>query len=211
MEHEHDNDMQDMIDEFAEDLNRSRNRDEDFQHTENMSSLSFREKPFLWGSIGLIFLISVFALFSNGNDDSLEKEINLISDRLGQIEQKIDLMEGDIKEKEANQSGINTLRKSLSKLENSGKSVQGQVNDLTKKINKLEKELTSVQAERKNQSTVNIAPKKSEKMITHTVRKGDTLYRISQKYNVQVNEIQRLNNLKDNQDIFPGQELVISK
>ncbi|MCD4690677.1 LysM peptidoglycan-binding domain-containing M23 family metallopeptidase [bacterium] len=42
----------------------------------------------------------------------------------------------------------------------------------------------------------------------HTVRKGETLWRISQTYNVEVHEVVAANNL-DSHMIYPGQSLVI--
>lgn len=46
--------------------------------------------------------------------------------------------------------------------------------------------------------------------IIHTVKEGETLYRISRKYEVSVDDIKKWNNLKDN-NIDKGQELIIKK
>ena len=43
---------------------------------------------------------------------------------------------------------------------------------------------------------------------TYVVKKGDTLYSISRKFNISVNELKDLNNLTNN-EIYPGQELII--
>lgn len=51
-------------------------------------------------------------------------------------------------------------------------------------------------------------PKIKENTVTHTVVKGDTLWSISQKYGVTVDEIKKKNKLKDN-TIYIGQKLVI--
>jgi len=45
----------------------------------------------------------------------------------------------------------------------------------------------------------------------HKVRQGETLYRIGLKYNVPVTEIRRLNHLKPNESIHPGQRLLVSQ
>ncbi|RUA14720.1 MAG: N-acetylmuramidase, partial [Flavobacteriia bacterium] len=37
-----------------------------------------------------------------------------------------------------------------------------------------------------------------QEVVTHTVEKGETLYAISRKYDISVDEIKRLNNLNDN-------------
>lgn len=51
-------------------------------------------------------------------------------------------------------------------------------------------------------------PKVKESTVIHTVVKGDTLWSISQKYGVTVDEIKKKNGLKDN-TIYIGQKLVI--
>jgi flagellum-specific peptidoglycan hydrolase FlgJ len=50
---------------------------------------------------------------------------------------------------------------------------------------------------------------KQESIVTHLVVKGDTLYSISKKYNLSVEELQKLNDLK-NTEIKIGQELYVS-
>jgi LysM repeat protein len=44
----------------------------------------------------------------------------------------------------------------------------------------------------------------------HKVERGETLYRISKRYGMSVEEIRRLNKLENNQDIQTGQKLIIS-
>ena len=48
--------------------------------------------------------------------------------------------------------------------------------------------------------------KSKELKDVHTVERGDTLYSISKKYNVSIEKIMKINNLKDNQ-ISIGQEI----
>ena len=55
-----------------------------------------------------------------------------------------------------------------------------------------------------------IIPNNEEDYETYIVQKGDTLYSISKKFNVSVNEIMNLNNLS-NSILTPGQTLVIPK
>jgi anti-anti-sigma factor len=45
---------------------------------------------------------------------------------------------------------------------------------------------------------------------SHTVMQGETLFSISKKYGVTIDELRRLNNLKSNQTIGVGQKLIIS-
>ncbi|MFW6036100.1 MAG: L,D-transpeptidase family protein [Halothermotrichaceae bacterium] len=49
---------------------------------------------------------------------------------------------------------------------------------------------------------------KDSSYITYTVKKGDSLWKISQQYNVSITEIKKINNLS-NDLIYPGQDLKI--
>jgi len=58
------------------------------------------------------------------------------------------------------------------------------------------------------QKISNIVFKENKKYITHIVKEGETLYRISKMYNTDIEEIKKLNNLSDN-TISVGQVLKI--
>ena len=44
----------------------------------------------------------------------------------------------------------------------------------------------------------------------HMVRKGETLFSISQRYGLKVDELRRMNQLKPGDSIYPGQKLLIA-
>jgi len=57
----------------------------------------------------------------------------------------------------------------------------------------------------------NTANKESSKDLKYyTVKKGDSLYKISQKYNTTVDEIKRLNNFGVNYNLLPGKIIQVS-
>ncbi len=45
----------------------------------------------------------------------------------------------------------------------------------------------------------------------YTIEKGDNLYEISKKYNINPKLLAAINGIKDNEYIYPGQELMIPK
>lgn len=57
--------------------------------------------------------------------------------------------------------------------------------------------------------SIKIEPKTEESKY-HIVKKGETLYRIAKKYNITLEELKKLNNLRDN-NLKLGQKLIISK
>lgn len=67
-----------------------------------------------------------------------------------------------------------------------------------KKIAEILKKVQEVKKEQKNSNTI-------------TVQRGDTLTKISKRYNVKIKTIVELNNLKDLNKIVEGQKLIIKK
>jgi membrane-bound lytic murein transglycosylase D len=51
------------------------------------------------------------------------------------------------------------------------------------------------------------APASAQKPVIHTVRRGDSLYRISREYNVSVAQLRKWNNLPEGRYLQPGQDL----
>jgi LysM repeat protein len=53
-------------------------------------------------------------------------------------------------------------------------------------------------------------PVNSDKRRVHVVGRGESLYRISSKYGLTVDELCRLNTMTSSQPIHPGQKLLIA-
>ena len=71
------------------------------------------------------------------------------------------------------------------------------------------KVINSIPVEEKKKST-NPPTEKSIKTVIHRVAQGETLYFLSRKFNVSVENLKKWNNLMDN-NIDIGQELIISQ
>ena len=54
------------------------------------------------------------------------------------------------------------------------------------------------------------AVKKEPSGKTHTVKQGDTLYRISRRYNLSVEQLRQYNKLDPKASIYPGQKLKVT-
>ena len=57
-----------------------------------------------------------------------------------------------------------------------------------------------------------IVPKQDDKYYeVYTIEKGDTIYRISEKYNINTKLLESLNGLEDDDYIYPGQDILVPK
>jgi len=83
------------------------------------------------------------------------------------------------------------------------------VDALTQKVEALEKQKLPA-AESKAKPVAAPKPAASTQKKYHTVQKGDTLYGISKKYGIGVEELRKLNNLSAGQSLRTGQKLVVS-
>ena len=208
MDPKSEDEIHEMMEEFSEDLNRSHNMENNLQRQKLASGHTFQGNPILWSSIGVAIILSLFALFFNDGSSALKKEFATVKDRIDQVEKKVIALEERLTEKNPLSTQIKGVKKTITTLSKSQKTSNNLTNKLSTKVTALEKEIKSIKDDLKNLTVKNVKPVSPANMRKHIVRKGETLYRISQKYNIPVNELLRLNNLKKDQDIYPGQKLI---
>lgn len=56
-----------------------------------------------------------------------------------------------------------------------------------------------------------IPKKKDEYYVSYTIEKGDSLYQISKKYNINLELLSNMNGLEEDDYIYPGQEIMIPR
>jgi LysM repeat protein len=83
------------------------------------------------------------------------------------------------------------------------------VDSLTQKVDALEKHKQPI-AELKAKPPTPSKPAASAEKKYHTVQKGETLYGISKKYGISVEELRKLNNLSKTSSLRTGQKLLVS-
>jgi LysM repeat protein len=85
-----------------------------------------------------------------------------------------------------------------------------EVETLAPRVNLLEKQLTSVHV-RQKVTPVRSNPAHAAKKQYYEIKEGDTLFRVSKKHGMSVEELARMNDLHDDELILVGQKLVVSK
>ena len=133
-----------------------------------------------------IVLLGVILFVSGGCSREASKEdMSRVNGKLEQLEKKIAQLEAQFSE--TNES-VTTLGSYVTYLE--------------ERIEQLNKEIEKASHPKQ--------PPSREKEHYHKVVRGDTLYSISKKYGLSVDEIRRLNNLNDSKPIQPGQKLMVT-
>lgn len=135
--------------------------------------------------LGVFLLSAIVFIFGGCSRETSKEDLGLINGRLEQLENQIAQLEAQFTE--TNES-VTTLGSYVISLE--------------EKIAKLTQETEKASVPKQTVS--------QEKKQYHKVVRGDTLYSISRKYGLSVEEICRLNNLKQNHSIQPGQKLKVT-
>jgi len=94
--------------------------------------------------------------------------------------------------------------------------IEGLRKEFAEKTKQLESDLARLRQDMESATAKAVpAPRPSvaqppKALKSHTVMQGETLFSISRKYGVTIDELRRLNNLKPNQTIGVGQKLIVS-
>jgi len=157
----------------------------------------------------LVFLGGIFYFLSRQSTDD---ETDLLQSKLANLEQKISSLEKQITEL---QGKVSTLGPDPALLQ--------QLDALAQKVEGLEKQKQPAAgpkakpsppskpvAETKAKSPAPSKPAASTEKQYHTVQKGESLYRISKKYGISVEDLRKLNDLSGDQALRAGQKLQVS-
>jgi len=209
MDQDPDKEMEDMMEEIPEYLGYNRKKGNVPYRRTSPGFKPQGPSMAFWG-IGLIVLIAAFALYFIGGDKASTEDLKSIRTKLAQMNKRVILLEGTGQKVAGFEDRIKGLQKSVAKLDASGKPVRERLDRLAKKIDGLQKRMASVPAERETELAIQKRPISKSKRPYHEVSRGETLYRISKKYGISVDELRRLNNLNQNQTIYPGQKLLVT-
>jgi LysM repeat protein len=120
------------------------------------------------------------------------------------------------------QSKVTALEQKIAGLEKELAELQGKIgtitptSDLILRLEALAQKVEALQkqkqptAESKAKPSAPSKPAVSTEKQYHAVQKGETLYQISKKYGISVEELRKLNNLSADQQLRTGQKLLVS-
>ena len=189
-----DSETQEIFDDMAEDLAKDRRNDPPRRQKNTYGSGPSGRFILLLGLGALILILLLVILFRGSG----KQDLTPIQGRLDQLERRMALVDEYGKRLEALDNQMKSVQQNQSRLEGAVKSVAERLDRLSKQM---EKPPAQPPAHKEP------APAKTQ---IHEVRPGDTLYGIAGKYGITLDQLLRLNNLKKNAAIQPGQKLLVS-
>ena len=141
--------------------------------------------PYVWIGVGLIGLvILIVILFPRTGDYVLKMKINSLDAKFKQVE-----------------GNLNRLVW-----------IEARLDQMEEKIKEFEVMMTTLEKFGKSSTQPTAeTPKATAKARYHRVRTGETLYGISRRYGVTIEELRRLNKLPKDATIYPDQKLLIRR
>lgn len=172
---------------------------------------SILRKPFVpyiaAGVVALVVILGVTMFGTSSQNDDLSKEIALLTKRLDDMEFRL----SNLEQANAGDAGLAGLR---SQTESLAQQVQNLETKLGQNLNQIDGKLAALEKNQKSIKAVAATPQKKTKTASpriHVVKAGETLYQISRKYGVTVDQLKKLNNMGNDVTIHPGQELVVGQ
>jgi hypothetical protein len=165
--------------------------------------------PFRWIAIGVIILVAIIVIFFSGSDTAdPSRKLVALEKRIVQLEKQMAGLDPSTMEKAVTGLDTQKVEQYFGRLDRFEASTNKRMDYLTKRVDNLSKK-TPAQV-RPTTKKPTKAPKETEtKPQYHLVSKGETLYSISRTYGLTLNDLRRLNNLKEKAAIYPGQKLKI--
>lgn len=188
-----DSETQEMLEDMAEDLAKDR-RKEPLRRQKNSGSGPSGRFILLLG-LGAVILFLLLVLLFRGSG---KQDLTPIQGRLDQLEKRTARIDEYGKRLETLDTQIKSLQQNQSRLEGSAKTT-------AERLEKLSRQAEKPPAQPPAQKE----PAQAKPQV-HEVRPGDTLYGIAGRYGITLDQLLRLNNLKKNAAIQPGQKLRVS-
>ena len=165
----------------------------------------------IYVAIGGFMILIVLCVVLIARTYSLAEKAQLLAleSRLEQLEGRLGSMAGEGALSQTGGSGNQfiLLTERLDQLE---ANMTARMNNMVKELNTAPPK-TASQAVQKAETPKQLpAEKKETNAKMHTVKQGDTLYRISRRYNLSVDQLREYNKLGVKAAIYPGQQLQVA-
>ena len=167
-----------------------------------------RKSLVLVGLAVLVLALVVLYFMLQGEKKGPEVDLQPLLKRIGLLEERMAKLESKAKEAPQVQEKLDSLTRNLNE----------RLSYLEKEINQIKEEAASGKKKPEVSQPAAPAPAPSPRSLAkpagatsfHTVAPGENLFRIALRYNLSVEELRRLNNLKPDQSLQVGQKLIVA-
>jgi len=172
---------------------------------------------FIIGGLGLVVLVVMFVIILSRPKNIVDLEyLQSLEARMQQLEKKlatIGIMDQIIERLGKQEQNLDRLDKKTDRFEST---VTTQIDQIIKELGALHQKTSQIStaAAPQPKTTNKKQPVASKKVKTapqfHQVQPGETLYRISRRYGLSIEQLRTYNDLAANAAIYPGQKLKLS-
>jgi LysM repeat protein len=173
---------------------------------------TFQVPPLLIGAAVLVLCaVLLFILLSGGGDETSDPQrMAVLEQRLSQLEERLDKYEGIDEKVTAIWEQAKSFEKFKDRFDRSEASISLRMDHLAMSLETLQKQLNDARIPESGGASKKPEPVKSaSKTKYHQVEAGDTFYSIGKKYDLSVEDLIRLNKMKPDSVLMPGQKLII--
>ncbi len=184
---------------------------EDLYHGSSSNASGERAFKHIYIAIGGFLILIVLSVVVIARTYSLAEKVQLLAleSRLEQLENRLGSIngEGGLSQTAGSGNQLILLTERLDQLE---ANMTARINSMANQLNTAPAKPVAETTPKTEAATPAPALKKEAKTKIHTVKQGDTLYRISRRYNLSVEQLRQYNKLDSKASIYPGQKLAVT-
>jgi hypothetical protein len=171
--------------------------------------------PYIIGGIGLVIVVILFVIILSGSSDGVKPEqFQALEKRIAQLEKRMATLGGVDQALERIDKSEKELGLIMERIDRFEGTVTTQIDQIIKELGKLHQKTGSApapKAKAKAKAAQPVAKTGTEKKVKfHEVSAGETLYSISRRYGLTVDQLREYNNIGKDAAIRPGQKLKLS-
>lgn len=184
---------------------------EDLYRGSGSSASDGRTFKYIYIAIGGFLILIVLSVVVIARTYSLAEKVQLLAleSRLEQLENRLGSIEGDggLSQTAGQGNQLILLTERLDQLE---ANMTARINSMANQLNSAPAKPVAEAAAKTETAAPAPALKEETEAKIHTVKRGETLYRISRRYNLSVDQLRQYNQLDQKASIYPGQKLKVS-
>jgi len=168
-------------------------------------------RTYIIGAIGLVIIVILLVMVLAGPSDVVDRQqVHALEDRIQLLEKRITttgVMDEALGRIDSNEKELSLIMERVDRFEST---VSTQIDQIIKELGKLHQKAGTAPAAKVKipPPAAKSTPEKQTKV--HEVRTGETLYSISRRYGLTVDQLRTYNNIGKDTAIRPGQKLKLS-